>query len=232
MRLHVGTSGYSYAEWKGTFYPEGMPAAKMLAYYAERFGTVEINATFYRMPRVSMFEKWMTQVPESFLFALKAPQRITHMKKLVDVGDDVRYFCDVAATLGPRLGPLLFQLPPFAHKDVEKLRSLLATLPAGPRVAMEFRHDSWCDNEVYDVLRERDVAVCLSDTDDVADPAALMVPTASWGYLRLRRTEYAEGMLGAWRERIEAQPWDQAFVFFKHEDEGKGPQFAREFLGA
>ena len=230
MRLHVGTSGYSYAEWKGTFYPEGMPAAKMLAFYAEQFGTVEINNTFYRMPEAKMLEKWTTQVPESFLFALKAPQRITHQKKLVDVDDDVRHFCDVATTLGSRLGPLLFQLPPFARKDAAKLQAFLATLPPAPRVAMEFRHPSWCDDEVYELLRERDVAICLSDTDEVEDPATLIVPTASWGYLRLRRTDYTADMLAQWRRRIESQPWEEAFVFFKHEDEGKGPKFAREFL--
>jgi uncharacterized protein YecE (DUF72 family) len=232
MRLHVGTSGYSYAEWKGNFYPEGMPAAKMLAFYAGHFDTVEINATFYRMPQPSMFEKWNAQVPESFLFALKAPQRITHFKKFVDVDSDVAYFCDVTTTLGPRLGPLLFQLPPFLRKDAEKLRAFLATIPGTPRVAMEFRHDSWCDDEVYAILRERNVAICLSDTDEVTDPAALVVPTATWGYLRLRRTEYTPALLAEWRQRIEAQPWDEAFVFFKHEDEGKGPKFAREFLGA
>ena len=230
MRLHVGTSGYSYAEWKGTFYPEGMPAAKMLAFYAEQFGTVEINNTFYRMPEAKMLEKWTTQVPESFLFALKAPQRITHQKKLIDADDDVRHFCDVATTLGSRLGPLLFQLPPFFRKDAAKLRTFLAALPPAPRVAMEFRHTSWCDDEVYELLRGRDVAICLSDTDEVTDPASLVVPTAGWGYLRLRRTEYAEGMLAQWRRRIESQPWEEAFVYFKHEDEGKGPKFAREFL--
>ena len=230
MRLHVGTSGYSYAEWKGTFYPEGMPAAKMLAFYGQQFDTVEINNTFYRMPEPPMLEKWATQVPESFLFALKAPQRITHQKKLA-APDDVARFCDVASTLGPRLGPLLFQLPPFFRKDVAVLRAFLPMIPAAPRVAMEFRHASWCDDEVYALLRERDIAVCLSDTDDVTDPASLVVPTASWGYLRLRRTEYAAGMLGQWRARIESQPWSEAFVFFKHEDEGKGPKFAREFLG-
>ena len=232
MRLHVGTSGYSYGEWKGNFYPEGMPAAKMLAFYAGQFDTVEINATFYRMPRTSMFEKWNAQVPETFLFALKAPQRITHFKKLVDTDGDVAYFCDVAATLGPRLGPMLFQLPPVFRKDTEKLRAFLATIPGAPRVAMEFRHDSWSDDEVYAILRERNVAICLSDTDEVADPAALVVPTASWGYLRLRRTEYTPDTLAEWRERIEAQPWDEAFVFFKHEEEGRGPRVAREFLVA
>jgi len=225
MRLHVGTSGYSYAEWKGTFYPDGMPAAKMLAFYAERFDTVEINNTYYRMPRPAMLEKWAAQVPPSFLFALKAPLWI--MQK----PDAVRPFCDVAATLGPRLGPLLFRIQPSTPKDVAKLRAFLAMLPPAPRVAMEFRDDSWCDEEVYAALRERDVAVCVSDTDEVTDPASLVIPTASWGYLRLRRTEYTPETLRQWRERIEAQPWDAAFVFFKHEDEGRGPKFAREFLG-
>ncbi|HEY6138251.1 MAG TPA: DUF72 domain-containing protein [Thermoanaerobaculia bacterium] len=231
MRLHAGTSGYSYAEWKSNFYPEGMPAAKMLAFYAQRFDTVEINATFYRMPQPSMFEKWIAQVPKSFLFALKAPRWITQQKSLAGAEGGAARFCDVAATLGPRLGPLLFRLPEFAQKDTETLRSFLRTIPGTPRVAMEFLHDSWFDDEVYAVLREHNAAICLSDTDEVTDPAALVVPTATWGYLRLRRTEYTPAMLAEWRERIEAQPWDEAFVFFKHEEEGRGPRFAREFLG-
>ncbi len=232
MRLHVGTSGYSYAEWKGTFYPQGMPAAKMLEFYAAQFGTVEINNTFYRMPEAKMLEKWLSQVPPAFLFALKAPQRITHQKRLVDAGEDVQHFCEVATTLGDRLGPLLFQLPPYARKDTAKLRDFIVTLPPAPRVAMEFRHDSWCDEEVYAILRQRDIALCLSDTDEVTNLAALIVPTASWGYMRLRRTDYPGNMLAEWRERIESQPWSEAFVFFKHEDEGKGPQFAKEFLAS
>ena len=231
MRLHVGTSGYSYAEWKGNFYPDGMPASKMLAFYAGQFDTVEINATFYRMPQPSMFEKWMAQVPESFLFALKAPRWITQQKTLVNAGAGVARFWEAAATLGSRLGPLLFRLPAFLQKDTEALRSFLPMIPATARVVMEFLDDSWLDDEVYAVLREHNAAICLSDTDEVTDPAALVVPTATWGYLRLRRTEYTPAMLAEWRERIEAQPWDEAFVFFKHEDEGRGPKFAREFLG-
>ncbi len=144
----------------------------------------------------------------------------------------MQHFCEVATTLGDRLGPLLFQLPPYARKDTAKLRDFIATLPPTPRVAMEFRHDSWCDEEVYAILRQRDVALCLSDTDEVTNLAALIVPTASWGYLRLRRTDYPGNMLAEWRERIESQPWSEAFVFFKHEDEGKGPQFAKEFLAS
>src|ERR1043166_9242875 len=156
MRLHAGTSGYSYAEWKGTFYPDGMPASKMLAFYARHFDTVEINNTYYRMPRPAMLATWAAQVPDSFLFALKAPVWITQKAR----EDAVGQFCDVAATLGSRLGPLLFRFQPTEGKDVGRLRDFLAMLPAGPRVAMEFRYDSWFDDDVYAVLRERDVAVC------------------------------------------------------------------------
>jgi len=230
MRLHVGTSGYSYTEWKGVFYPEKMPGAKMLDFYAQYFDSVEINNSFYRVPETKTLEKWLTQVPDSFTFVLKAPQKITHQKKLINCGPDVDFFFNVAAALGDRLGPVLFQLPPFARKDVAKLRDFIAVLPKEKRVAFEFRHASWCDDEVYALLRERDAAICLADTDEVTDRDALVIPTASWGYLRLRRTEYAEGELAAWRERVERQPWGEAFVFFKHEDEAKGPRFATAFL--
>jgi uncharacterized protein YecE (DUF72 family) len=235
MKIRVGTSGYSYKEWKGTFYPEDLPAAKMLPYYAERFDSVEVNNTFYRMPEAKTVAKWETQVPDWFTFVLKAPQRITHFKQLAGAEDDVRHLFDVAESLGPKLGPVLFQLPPYARKDVEKLRAFLAALPPARRVAFEFRHHSWFDEEVYTALRARDAALCLADTDEVADPASLVVPTASWGYLRLRRSEYAPGELAAWASRVEAQSWSDAYVFFKHEDEGKGPRFAVEFrerLGA
>jgi uncharacterized protein YecE (DUF72 family) len=230
VRLIVGTSGYSYKEWKGIFYPEDLPAAKMLPYYAQHFGSVEINNSFYRMPDVKTVEKWATQVPDDFTFVIKAPQRITHQKKLVDCADEVRYLFEVASVLGPKLGPVLFQLPPFARKDVDKLRDFLRILPGDRRIAFEFRHASWCDDAVYDLLRSRDVAICLADTDEVTDRDALVIPTASWGYLRLRRTEYAPGELPEWRARIERQPWSDAYVFFKHEDEAKGPRFAVEFL--
>ena len=230
MRLIVGTSGFSYKEWKGTFYPDDLPAAKMLSFYAEHFGSVEINNTFYRMPEAKTLEKWSGEVPEGFTFVLKAPQRITHQKKLSAIDDDVRWFVEVAATLGPKLGPLLFQLPPYVRKDVEKLRALLAAVPSERRVAFEVRHASWLDQEVYDALRARDAALCAADTDDVEDPDGLLVRTASWGYLRLRRTDYSDDALGAWRDRVARQSWDDAYVFFKHEEEGKGPAFAKRFL--
>lgn len=230
MRTIVGTSGYSYKEWKGIFYPEALPAAKMLSFYASHFGAVEINNTFYRMPEAKTLEKWRGEVPGDFRFVLKTPQRITHQKKLVGVEEDVRHLLEVASTLGAQLGPLLFQLPPYQKKDVAKLRDFLALVPRGVRTALEVRHDSWLDDEVYALLREHDVALCLSDTDDVADPDALIVQTAGWGYLRLRRTEYSDADLAAWKNRIAAQPWTDAWLFFKHEDEAKGPAFAKRYL--
>jgi uncharacterized protein YecE (DUF72 family) len=229
MRIRIGTSGYSYKEWKGSFYPDDLPAAKMLEFYAGRFGTVEINNTFYRMPEAKMLDKWSTQVPDGFTFVLKAPQRITHRQKLVNSEQDVAYLFDVAATLGEKLGPVLFQLPPFFRKDAATLRAFLQALPARSPVAFEFRHPSWCDDEIYSILRERDVPLCLSDTDEVPDPDALVIPTASWGYLRLRRTEYSDDALAAWARRVEGQPWREAYVFFKHEDEARGPLFAESF---
>jgi uncharacterized protein YecE (DUF72 family) len=230
MRTIVGTSGYSYKEWKGIFYPEDLPAAKMLSFYAAHFGAVEINNTFYRMPEAKTLEKWRDEVPDSFTFVLKAPQRITHQKKLAGAEDDVRHLLEVAATLGPKLGPLLFQLPPYLRKDVPRLRDFLSTIPRDVRTALEVRHDSWLDDEVYALLRDHDVALCLADTDEVTDADALIVKTAGWGYMRLRRTEYTDEQLAAWRDRIAAQEWSDAFLFFKHEDEAKGPAFAKRYL--
>lgn len=232
MRVIVGTSGYSYREWKGSFYPDDLPASGMLPFYAEHFGSVEINNTFYRMPAEKVVAKWASEVPDGFTFVLKAPQRITHQKKLTGVEDDVRHLLEVTSALGPKLGPFLFQLPPWFHKDVGRLTALLAMIPRERRVALEVRHDSWLADDVYDALRQRDAALCLSDTDEVADPDALIVPTATWGYLRLRRTEYPGDTLDRWARRVEAQPWSDAYVFFKHEDEAKGPAFAKRFLNA
>ncbi|HKR66972.1 MAG TPA: DUF72 domain-containing protein [Thermoanaerobaculia bacterium] len=230
MQWIVGTSGYSYKEWKGTFYPDDLPASKMLSFYAGQFGSVEINNTFYRMPQEKLLTTWAGEVPEGFRFVLKAPQRITHMKRLKGVEDEVRYFLEVAASLGAKLGPLLFQLPPNMKKDVDRLRDFLPLVPHTFKVAMEFRHESWFADDVYDALRARNAALCASDTDEVTDPDSILVPTASWGYQRLRRTEYSDEQLVAWKKRMEAQPWSEAYVFFKHEDEGKGPLFAKRFL--
>jgi uncharacterized protein YecE (DUF72 family) len=227
VRMIVGTSGYSYKEWKGNFYPDDLPAAKMLPFYAQHFGAVEINNTFYRMPEAKTLAKWRGEVPDGFTFVLKAPQRITHQKKLVAASDDVAFLFDAAASLGEKLGPVLFQLPPYSRKDALKLREFVAILPRDKRVAFEFRHASWFDEEIFAILRERDAALCAADTDEL--PAEIHL-TASWGYLRLRRLEYTADELRAWRDRIASQPWNDAYVFFKHEDEAKGPRFATQFL--
>ncbi|MEW6251722.1 MAG: DUF72 domain-containing protein [Planctomycetota bacterium] len=228
MNLFVGTSGYSYKEWKGSFYPEDLPAKRMLAYYGERFRTVEINNTFYRMPKAAVLQSWASEVPAGFRFVLKAPQRITHVHRLKDAGDAVAYLCETAGALGDKLGPLLFQLPPNLKKDVPRLRDFLALLPAQRRAAFEFRHASWLDDEVFDLLRGRHVALCIAEAEDGLEVPC--VGTADWGYLRLRRPEYGDAELRAWFQRICGQGWREAFVFFKHEEAGMGPQMARRFL--
>ena len=227
MHVFTGTSGYSYKEWKGRFYPEKMKEADMLAHYAGRFPTVEINNTFYRMPAPEMLRKWGEQTPESFTFVLKAPQRITHHRRLAAAEDDVAYFFDTAKALGPKLGPVLFQLPPYMKKDLDRLKAFLDLLPPDPPAAFEFRHASWFDDEVREALRARGAALCLADTDE--EPLTDIAVTAPWGYLRLRRLAYSEADIAAWADRVRAQSWDRAFVFFKHEDEARGPEFAATF---
>ena len=227
MRVLTGTSGFSYKEWKGTFYPEDLPADAMLAYYAERLPAVEINNTFYRMPKPALLEGWATQVPEAFRFVLKASQRITHHKRLKEAGDEVAYFFGVAATLGERLGPALFQLPPNLKKDLPRLEAFLQTIPDGRRAAFEFRHASWFEEDVFQALRSRGAALCIAEDEDLATP---LVATADWGYLRLRRQDYGDADVAAWAERVRAQKWGEVYVFFKHEDAGSGPKLAAQFL--
>ena len=228
MRVRIGTSGYNYPEWKGTFYPPEIKAREYLPYYAARFSTVEINATFYRMPTVKTVEGWAGAVPDGFTFVLKAPQRITHFARLRDVDDPVRAFCDAARALGAKLGPLFFQLPPSFKKDVSRLGDLLVLLPPDLRTAFEFRHASWFDDEVYERLRGRNAALCIADTEEGATPA---VATADWGYLRLRAVDYADEDLRRWADTIArvGAGWRDAFVFFKHEESGTGPALARRF---
>jgi uncharacterized protein YecE (DUF72 family) len=223
MHIRIGTSGFSYKEWKGSFYPEDLPASEMLRHYAAKFSSVEINNTFYRMPSASVLASWAEQVPDGFTFALKASQRITHRSRLKDSADSVEFFFRVAATLGDRLGPVLFQLPPNLKRDLPRLRDFLPLLPAGSRAAFEFRHESWFDEEVYAALREARAALCVAEDENLATP---LVPTTGWGYLRLRRQDYGPDSLTEWRDRILAQPWSETFVFFKHEDEARGPLFA------
>jgi uncharacterized protein YecE (DUF72 family) len=230
MKIRAGTSGYSFKEWKGNFYPEKIPPAGMLPFYAERFSTVEINNTFYRMPSEQVLLNWSGQVPDGFAFVLKAPRRITHDKRLKDADEDVAYLLRTVAVLRKKRGPLLFQTPPFLRKDLPRLRDFLGLLPAEGQgqSAFEFRHQSWFDDEVFALLREHDAALCLADADDELNIP--FVATASWGYVRLRRPDYTDVDLRDWAKRMAGQPWKEAFVFFKHEEAGKGPQFAARFL--
>jgi uncharacterized protein YecE (DUF72 family) len=228
VKLHVGTSGYSYKEWKGSFYPKDMPAKGMLRYYGERFSTVEINGSFYKLPTAASVESWTKEVPAGFRFVLKAPQRITHFQRLKGSEQQVAEFLNVADVLKDRLGPLFFQLPPNMKKDAPRLRDFLQLLVPDTRPAFEFRHASWFDDEVLGLLNEHKAALCLADADDELD-----VPfeaTAPFGYLRLRRAEYSTPALKKWIASIQKQKWREAYVFFKHEDEGKGPRFAERFM--
>jgi uncharacterized protein YecE (DUF72 family) len=223
MNLFAGTSGFSYKEWKGKFYPPNHPDRQMLAFYSTRLPAVEINNTFYRMPTRDALEGWAGQVPATFTFALKAPQRITHRERLEKSDDSLHAFLDVANVLGRRLGPLLFQLPPFQKKDVPRLSGFLAKLPGGLRAAFEFRHPTWFSEDVYDVLRSHGAALVAGDADD-AGKSPPLVPTAPFGYLRLRAEEYDRATLTVWADRIRAQGWTDAYVFLKHEV--RGPEFA------
>jgi uncharacterized protein YecE (DUF72 family) len=228
MNFYVGTSGYSYKEWKGTFYPKDLPAQKMLRFYGERFRTVEINSTFYGLLKASVLEGWADAVPADFKFVLKAPKQITHLQGLKDAGDLMSHLLEVAGALTERLGPLLFQLPPTLKKDVPRLRAFLALLSSQHRAAFEFRHPSWFDDEIFGLLRDHRAALCIADAD--SDLEVPFVATTDWGYLRLRRPDYGDTELKAWRKRVQEQDWQDAFVFFKHEDEGKGPQMATQFM--
>jgi len=228
MTLYVGTSGYSYKEWKGSFYPEKIPAKEMLRYYSERLSTVEINATFYRMPQPSMLENWKEQVPPHFRFSLKASQRITHFKRLKETEEETKYFLETAAVLGEQMGVVLFQLPPNMKKDLPRLETFLANLPLAIPAAFEFRHPTWFDDDVLELLRSQNRPLVVSDTDDM--PTTHIDKTADWGYLRLRRVNYSEENLREWVTRIRHQNWKDTFLFFKHEDAGTGPKLAAQFL--
>jgi uncharacterized protein YecE (DUF72 family) len=210
----VGTSGYAFKEWKGPFYPPKHPDAELLPFYARHFPAVEINNTFYRMPREKTLLDWAAQVPPHFRFALKASQRITHHARLKDAGELVAYLAATSAVLGHRLGPTLFQLPPNLKQDLPRLRDFLAVLPKRWRVTVEFRHPSWFDDATWEALRERGVALCVSDQDGLETP---LVATAPWGYARLHRLEYDAAALDRWAERLRGAGWDEAFVFFKHD---------------
>jgi len=224
MRVLVGTSGWNYDPWRGPFYPEDLAKTKWLGWYASRFPTVEINYSYYRIPTEKTLRDWAAGTPESFRFALKASQKITHEARLDDAGEVTTFFCERTRLLGEKLGPILFQLPPSLKKDAERLRTFLAGLPAGTRAAFEFRHASWFDEETWGTLRGAGAAVCVADSEDLETP---LVATAPWGYLRLRREDYADADLDRWAERIRGAGWtEDVHVYFKHEDAARGPQLA------
>jgi uncharacterized protein YecE (DUF72 family) len=221
----IGTSGYSYKQWKGPFYPEALPDAEMLRYYAARFAAVEINYTFYRMPSVRQLQSWAKEAPEHFTFTLKAPRRITHELRLRDAADLAVDFCDTARALKHKLGALLFQLPPFLKRDTPRLEDFLHQMPEGLRVAFEFRNPTWYADEVYDTLRRFGVALCVVEAPERSVPLEV---TADFGYFRLRQPEYSDAELAECAGRIQqaAAAWRDAFIYFKHEDDGQGPLLA------
>jgi len=228
MKLWIGTSGFQYPEWKGTFYPEDLSASKMLPFYAEHFSTTEINYTFHRIPAPKTIDNWKQLTSENFRFALKAPQKITHWSKLRDCADTLEYFCKVVSGLGERLGPVLFQLPPNFKKDAAVLSSFLRELPS-MRAAFEFRHQSWFDDEIYQLLKARNVALCIADTEKLATPK---ISTADYGYLRLRREDYTKIDIERWAKFVHEPEtnWQENFVYFKHEESGIGPKLAIQMM--
>lgn len=228
-KLFVGTSGFAFKEWKGSFYPADLKDAKMLDYYGGHFRSVEINNTFYRMPRESVLRDWASRVPDDFRFVLKASRQITHFTRLREQ-QPIEYLVAKSAALEAKRGPIFLQLPPNMKKDVERLKTFLSWIPDGVRAAFEFRHESWHDDGVFAALRERNTALCISHADD--ESGALETPfvaTADWAYLRLRKATYDPGELEEWAGRIAAPDWGDVFAFFKHEDEGAGPKLAKQF---
>jgi len=228
MELYAGSSGYSYKEWKGRFYPEKLAAAKMLQFYAERLPTVEINNTFYRLPKADTLRSWSDQVPEEFRFSIKASRKITHFKKLADCHDELEFLLSGLEELGPKLGAVLFQLPPYLRCSLERLASFLDLLPDSFPAAFEFRHASWSEQPVFDLLAERNFAWVVADTDE--NPQQALVSTSDWGYLRLRRSSYDKSALQRWYTKIDKSSWDRAMIFFKHEDEAAAPELAQQLM--
>jgi len=231
MAIWVGTSGYNYPEWRGSFYPEKFPAAKMLPYYAERLDTVEINYTFYRTPSAKIVEGWAGAVPERFKFTLKAPKRITHIARLKECAEPLQYFVNNAAALGPKLGVLFFQLPPYMKKDLAVLDEFLDALPSGAQASFEFRHRSWLSDDVYERLKAKKLALCIADSEKLSTPVEI---TADYAYFRLRDEGYTPHDITQWAHTIRGKTaaCRDVFVYFKHEESGKGPEFARLLLDA
>ena len=231
MAIWVGTSGYNYPEWRGSFYPEKLSTTKMLPYYSERFSTVEINYTYYRTPNAKILSGWSEVTPQRFKFTLKAPKRITHVARLRDCADLLQYFVKTAATLGPKLGVLFFQLPPYFKKDLALLDAFLDAFPADVMAAFEFRHQSWLNDDVYARLRARNLALCVAESEKLSTPVEI---TANYAYFRLRDEGYTPRDIARWAQTIrdKTSACTEAFVYFKHEEAGKGPEFARLLLEA
>lgn len=227
MKIYVGTSGYAYNEWKGKFYPENISPKEMLGFYSKHLGAVEINNTFYHMPTESVLKSWADQVPDAFVFAIKAPQMITHMKRLRSVESETEYLFKNLSVLGRKLGPVLFQFPASFRADRAALENFLILIPDDFSCAFEFRNKSWLASDILNLLRKRRFSLCMADTDE--GPAGEIISTAPWGYLRLRRSDYKDADLEEWFKRIVAQDWKKVFVFFKHEDEGDAPAMAKLF---
>jgi uncharacterized protein YecE (DUF72 family) len=227
--IWVGTSGFQYPEWKGSFYPADLSPKKMLAFYGERFNSTESNYTFRRMPTESTLANWAAQTPEQFRFSLKAPQQITHIKKLRDCKSVVRHFADVSQALGPKVGAILFQLPPTFQCDVSLLRDFVDILPRKMRAAFEFRHASWFNDEVFSALKARTAALCIADSEKLHTPIVL---TAQHTYFRLRDEGYGAADIQRWAKEIQksAAAVSDVYVYFKHEESGVGPEFARQLI--
>ena len=229
MNLLVGTSGFAFKEWKGPFYPEDLKDDAMLGYYAGKYPTVEINNTFYRLPKEHVLQDWASRVPDGFSFSIKASQRITHYARLkTDASSALEFLLRNTSTLGSKLGPILFQLPPNMQKNLERLQGFLALLPRDRRFTVEFRHESWFDDDVFAALREHDVALCVGESEEFT---GVNVATASWGYLRLHRQDYTDDMLREWQGRVGAHAWSDVYVFFKHDYiDGTGPLAVERFV--
>jgi uncharacterized protein YecE (DUF72 family) len=228
-RILAGASGYSFKEWKGTFYPDKIKPEEMLAFFAERLPTVEINNTFYRLPKASVLENWAATTPQAFRFAIKASRRITHIARLKveTAAEPTGYLYRVLAALGAKRGPVLFQLPPNLKKDLPRLTAFLNVLPQGHDAAFEFRNDTWFAEDVYDALRAAGASLCFSEREDNAPPP--LVETAPWGYVRLRLETYSDDDLRQWARRLEATSWREIFVYFMHEP--TAPEYARKLMG-
>jgi len=227
VKIYTGTSGFAHKEWKGKFYPEKISSKEMLRFYAERFNTVEVNNTFYHMPKESVLISWAEQVPSEFVFALKAPQVITHIRQLRNVFEQTEYLFKSLSVLDRKLGPVLFQFPKSFHANAPALADFLALIPSTAACAFEFRSPSWLDAGMPDLLRQKGCSLCIADTDE--NPAQEIISTTPWGYLRLRRSDYTDADLSQWVEKILSQKWEKAYVYFKHEDEAKGAEMAIRF---